>query len=152
MFFKTRPINGATMKKSVLIFIIVVLVMGCAKDSNLIVIPKDAAEMDVEFSWNGIQACSHESPEIRVSRIPDGTEELQVQLKDRTQPAYRHGGGIVKHDGSGIIPAGALKIGYNGPCPPPGERHKYEFSVMAKNAEGVIIGFGKSRQSFPSKR
>lgn len=144
------------MKKSNPIFIIItaliLLAIGCAKNQNQIVIPKDADEMDVAFSWEGIKACIHESPEIRVAQIPDGTVELQVRLKDIDLPAYNHGGGSVKHDGSGIIPAGALTIGYNGPCPPPGSRHKYEFSVIAKNAEGVIIGFGKSRQPFPPKR
>lgn len=128
------------------------LCIGCSGGRNQIVIPKDAAEMQVEFSWGGIKACTHESPEIRVTRIPDGTVELQVRLVDINLPAYNHGGGSVKPDGSGIIPVGALNVGYNGPCPPVGERHKYEFSVMAKNAEGVIIGFGKSRQSFPPKK
>jgi len=143
------------MKKSNRVFIIaalILLIIACAKDQNQIVIPKDATEMEVEFSWDGIKACTHESPEIKVTHIPDGTVELQARLKDIDLPAYNHGGGVVKHDGSGIIPAGALTIGYNGPCSPPGSRHKYEFSVMAKNAEGAIIGFGKSRQSFPPKR
>lgn len=142
------------MKKIISLFILTALIMltiGCAKDHNPIVIPKDAAEMEVTFSWDGIEACTHESPEIRVDRIPDGTVQLQAMLKDISLPAYNHGGGSVKHDGSGIIPAGALTIGYNGPCPPQGERHKYEFWVMAKNGQGAIIGFGKSRQSFPPK-
>ena len=155
LFFAVRPTNKTIMKKRDPIFIIAILLMlsmGCAKDHNQIVIPKDAIEMEVTFSWDGVDACTHESPEIRVARIPDGTMELQVQLKDINLPAYNHGGGSVKHDGSGIIPAGALNIGYNGPCPPAGSRHKYEFSVLAKNAEGGIIGFGKSRQSFPPKR
>jgi phosphatidylethanolamine-binding protein (PEBP) family uncharacterized protein len=143
------------MKKIISLLILtasIMLTIGCAKNHNTIVIPKDAAEMEVAFSWDGIKACTHESPEIRVARIPDGTVELQVMLKDISLPAYNHGGGSVKHDGSGIIPAGALTIGYNGPCPPPGERHKYDFWVMARNGEGVIIGFGKSRQYFPPKK
>jgi hypothetical protein len=130
---------------------ILILTAGCAKNPNRIKIPKDAAKMDVDFSWAGIQACSHESPEIRVSNVPEGAEELRVKLQDISLPAWNQGGGTVKHDGSGIIPAGALKVGYNGPCPPSG-RHKYEFSVMAVNADGVIIGFGKARQSFPPKK
>ena len=134
----------------VLFTTLLILTAGCARNPNQIKIPKDAAKMDVEFSWEGIQACSHESPEIRVSNIPEGTEELRVKLKDIDLPEWNQGGGKVKHDGSGIIPAGALKLGYNGPCPPRG-RHKYVFSVMAVNAEGVIIGFGKARQSFPPK-
>ena len=130
---------------------LVILTAGCAKDQNQIKIPKDAAKMAVEFSWEGIAACTHESPEIRVSNVPEGTEELWVKLKDISLPAWNQGGGKVKHDGSGVIPAGALKLGYNGPCPPSG-RHKYEFSVMALNADDVIIGFGKAVQSFPPKK
>jgi len=143
------------MKKIVSLLILSALIMltfGCAKDPNPIVIPKAAAEMEVSFSWAGIEACTHESPEIRVDRIPDGTVELQVRLKDINVPAYNHGGGRVKNDGSGVIPPGALTIGYNGPCPPYKERHKYEFLVLARDAQGQIIGFGKSRQLFPPKQ
>jgi phosphatidylethanolamine-binding protein (PEBP) family uncharacterized protein len=130
-----------------------ILAVACAKNQNQIKIkiPKDAAKMDVDFSWEGIPACSHESPEIRVSNVPAGTDELRVRLKNIDVPAWNQGGGKVKHDGSGIIPAGALKLGYSGPCPP-NVRQKYEFSVMAVNAEGVIIGFGKVRKSFPPKK
>lgn len=131
---------------------LIMLVIGCAKDPNLIVIPDDVAEMNVSFSWEGIKACTHESPEIQVARIPDGTVTLQALLKDINVPTYNHGGGSVKNDASGIIPPGALTIGYNGPCPPARERHKYEFSVLAKDAQGNIIGFGKSRQLFPPKK
>ena len=128
----------------------IVLIAGCANSPDQIKIPRDAAEMTVEFSWEGIAACTHESPELRVSPVPDGTADLRVRLKDISLPEWNHGGGKVKHDGSGVIPAGALKLGYNGPCPPSG-RHKYEFSVMAVDADGVIVGFGKARHSFPPK-
>ncbi|MEE4113473.1 MAG: hypothetical protein V2I40_11710, partial [Desulfobacteraceae bacterium] len=107
-----------------------ILSAGCASHPDPIKIPKNAAEMTVAFSWEGIDPCTHDSPEIRVSPVPKGTAELQVKLKDISMPEWNHGGGKVKHDGSGVIPAGALKIGYNGPCQP-GGRHPYEFSVMA---------------------
>lgn len=129
---------------------LIVLATGCAKNQNQIKIPTDAAKMDVAFSWEGIQTCAHESPEIRVSNIPDGTAELQVKLKNVNVPEWNQGGGNVKNDGSGIIPAGSLNLGYNGPCPA-GGRNTYEFTVMAVDAEGVIIGFGKARQPFPPK-
>ncbi len=141
------------MKKTTVVGILVaaiILTAGCASNPDQIKIPKDAAEMTVDFSWQGIDACTHESPQLRVSAVPDGTAELSVRLKDISMPAWNHGGGKVKHDGSGVIPAGALKLGYNGPCPPSG-RHDYEFSVMAVNADGAIIGFGKARQPFPPK-
>ncbi len=136
---------------TVLLTVLFILAVGCANHPDKIKIPKDAVEMDVDFSWAGIQACSHESPEIRVANIPDGTTELRIRLKDINLPAWNHGGGWVTNDDSGLIPAGALNIGYNGPCQPDG-RHKYEFSVMAVNAEGVIIGFGKALKPFPPKR
>ncbi|MDX2453318.1 MAG: hypothetical protein QNK21_11775, partial [Desulfosarcina sp.] len=128
-----------------------ILIAGCANNPDKIKIPRDAAEMTVEFSWEGIAACTHDSPELRVSAVPDATTDLRVRLKDISLPEWNHGGGQVKHDGSGVIPAGALKLGYNGPCQPSG-RHKYEFSVMAVDADGVIVGFGKARQSFPPKK
>ena len=148
---------GAAMKQwTVVISFIIVLVAlaGCGKKNaqEQIVIPKDAAEMSVSFSWEGIAPCEHQSPEIRVADIPDATVAFNVRLKDLTLPAWNHGGGRVANDGSGIIPAGALKIGFNGPCPPPDKRHKYEFSVMAIDDQGEIIGFGKARQLFPPKK
>ena len=131
---------------------LLVLVVGCAKNANRIEIPKNAAKMSVAFNWEGIQACTHESPAIRVDGIPEGTVELRVRLKNINVPEWNQGGGNVEHDGSGIIPPRALDIGYNGPCPPPGQRYKYEFSVMAVNTDGVIIGFGKAVQPFPPKK
>ena len=111
---------------------------------------EDAAELKVGFSWKATKACSRRSPEIRVDNVPDGTVDLKVRLKDIDVPNWNHGGGMVAHDGTGIVPAGALKAGYNGPCPPSG-RHRYEFSVKALNADGAIIGFGKAMQRFPPK-
>ncbi len=136
---------------SLILLALLILTAGCADHPDQIKIPKDAVEMTVAFSWEGIDACTHDSPEIRVSPVPEGTADLQVKLKDISMPAWNHGGGRVNHDGSGVIPAGALKLGYNGPCPPDG-RHQYEFSVMAVDAGGAIIGFGKARQPFPPKK
>ena len=58
---------------------------------------------------------------------------------------------ILLNDGSGLIPAGSLNIGFNGPCPPPGKRYNYEFTVIAVDTDGIIAGFGKKRQPFPPK-
>lgn len=135
----------------VILAALLMLTVGCANNPDQIKIPKDAAQMTVDFSWEGIDACTHESPELRVSAVPEGTAELRARLTDISLPEWNQGGGKVTYDGSGIIPAGALKLGYNGPCPPPGKRHTYEFSVMAMDADGAIIGFGKARRSFPPK-
>lgn len=143
------------MKKRYPLLILSALLMmatGCAANNpDRIVIPKDAAKMEVTFSWEGIPPCTHESPEIKVSNVPEGTKDLQVKLKNLNLPAWNQGGGIVAHDGSGLIPAGYLSVGYNGPCPL-NQRNKYEFSVMALDAGGVIIGFGKAMRPFPPKK
>lgn len=126
---------------------------GCAKNQNekKIVIPKNAAKLKVDFSWDGIAACGHRSPEIKVSGVPAAAKRLNVQLINVSDPTWNQGGGEVVYDGSGVIPADALNLGYNGPCPPPEKRQKYEFQVMAVDADGTIIGFGKARESFPPK-
>ena len=134
--------------------LVLLLLVGCTKKPHHkkpIKIPKNAAKMKVDFSWEGIEPCTHDSPEIRVTGIPDATKRLLVKLKNTSDPAWNQGGGDIEHDGSGLIPANALDIGYNGPCPPPGQRQKYEIQVMAVDAEKTIIGFGKARQSFPPK-
>jgi hypothetical protein len=140
---KRNPIEEARMKRSFPILIlaaVIIMTAACTRNPNQIVIPKNAAKMKVTFSWHGIQACTHHSPPIQVSGIPKGTRTLEVKLTNINVPAWNQGGGSVANDGSGIIPAGALKIGY-----------KYEFSVMALDDHGVIIGFGKARQAFPPK-
>lgn len=135
----------------IVLTLVIALATGCANNQSAIEIPKDAAEIVVAFSWKGIEACTHESPEIRVANVPDGTETLWVKLANITLPEWNQGGGKVDYDGSERIPPGALDIGYNGPCPPPGQAHKYEFSVMAMDAEDAVIGFGKDRQPYPPK-
>jgi len=138
-----------------MLVLVVVLALGCAKKQNSedrITIPKNAAEMEVDFSWEGIKPCTHDSPEIRVAGIPGGTQRLMVKLKNISDPTWNQGGGDIEHDGSGLIPAKALDIGYNGPCPPPGQRQKYEIWVMALDAEKAIIGFGKDRKVYPPKQ
>jgi phosphatidylethanolamine-binding protein (PEBP) family uncharacterized protein len=119
-------------------------VFGCATTQ---VVP-DAVELDVKFSWKGIKRCSGYSPEIKVSGIPKGTKYLRVELKDLDVPSWDHGGGKVAYKGSSIIPAGSLKSGYNGPCPPSGS-HRYQFTVYAVDEKDTIIGVGKATEKFP---
>ncbi len=123
---------------------------GCAGNPNKIDIPEDAVKMDVSFSWQGIAPCIHDSPEIRVSNIPEGTKWLTIRLTNLSIPEENHGGGKIENDGSGRIPPKALDIGYNGPCPTEG-RNTYEFMVLALDEQGAIIGFGSAKEPFPPK-
>jgi len=133
------------MKKSVLLMVgFILLLFGCATTP----VSPDAVTLSVDFAWQASDRCSRRSPEIRVANVPATTQTLQVKLKDRDVPNWNHGGGTVAYDGSGVIPAGALKSGYNGPCPPSGS-HRYEFTVKAIDASGVIVGVGKTTRNFP---
>ncbi|QTA81672.1 Phosphatidylethanolamine-binding domain-containing protein [Desulfonema limicola] len=120
------------------------LIFGCATAQ----IDPNAVELVINFSWEGTNNCSNKSPEIKISNIPKGTKTFKIKLKDLDVPTWNHGGGIVNNDGSGIIKAGALRRGYNGPCPPDGS-HIYQFDVKAINEQGIIIGMGKASKSFP---
>jgi phosphatidylethanolamine-binding protein (PEBP) family uncharacterized protein len=71
-----------------------------------------------------------------------------VRLRDNDKRSWRHGGGTVPADPSGVIPRGALTDGYNGPCPPSGS-HEYEFLVEALDANGDTLAEGSATQSFP---
>ncbi len=120
------------------------LTAGCATTQ----VSSDAVDLTVDFAWQPSDRCSRRSPEIRVANIPAATKTLYVKLKDRDVPNWNHGGGTMAYDGSGLIPAGALKNGYNGPCPPSGS-HRYEFTVQAIDAAGVVVGIGKETHPFP---
>lgn len=114
----------------------------------LVSTPVHAADLTVSFKFDSSNKCSRVSPEIRIGNIPDGTVAFRVKLKDRNKPTWNHGGGTVPHDGSGIIPKGALKDGYNGPCPPSGS-HTYVFTVKAVDANDDVLAEGEKSARFP---
>ena len=120
------------------------LILGCATTK----VDPNAVTLDVDFSWTEANRCSSKSPEIHVSGVPEGTKYFKVKLVDLDVPTWNHGGGTVANDSSGVIPAGSLKSGYNGPCPPSGS-HRYQFTVKSVDGEGTIIGIGKKMQKFP---
>lgn len=90
------------------------------------------------------------SPELAWENLPDGTISVAVLLEDPDAP-----GGTFTHwlmydlplgmqtvaegvPAAGEIPGGGLqglndfgKVGYGGPCPPPGRPHRYIFRVLA---------------------
>jgi phosphatidylethanolamine-binding protein (PEBP) family uncharacterized protein len=120
------------------------LLIACAGSQ----VDPSAADLGVAFSWRASDRCSSLSPEIRVTGFPPATRSFQVKLVDLDVPTWNHGGGSVANDNSGVIRPGALKSGYNGPCPPSG-RHRYQFTVKALDVAGNVIGIGKAVQPFP---
>jgi hypothetical protein len=56
-------------------------------------------------------------------------------------PNYPHGGGTVAYqDGTTMIGAGAVSA--QGPCPPEGEHHDYQWTVQALDGAGIGAGLG----------
>jgi len=135
--------NNTTMTL-ILISVCIFALSGCVGAK----VSPNAVTLGVNFTFEKEHKCSSISPEITVTNIPAATKKLKVSLRDNDVPTWDHGGGTVAYDGSGVIPAGALKGGYNGPCPPGGS-HNYVFTVQAMDAEGVIVGSGNKSQMFP---
>ena len=100
----------------------------------------NAAKLDINYEWTSQTNCSNQSPEIRLTGIPAGTQKLRVNVVDTTV-AYDHGGGTVSYTGTNVIPAGKLSS-FRGPCPP-GSTHQYSMTIDAIDASGVIIGRGE---------
>ncbi len=99
------------------------------------------------------------SPPVRWSGVPGGTRELALQLIDPDAP----GGPFLHWAVAGIpptvrslaagesVPPGAVagsnsfgRVGYGGPCPPPGAKpHRYVFVLLAlRSPSGLTRGFG----------
>jgi len=109
--------------------------------------PSAAAAMAVKFSWTGYPACSTASPAFTIEDVPAGTKRLDFKMVDRDVPTYPHGGGSVAYDGGREIRAGAFS--YQGPCPPAGQRHGYEWTVRALDENGKAIASATASATFP---
>ena len=73
---------------------------------------------------------------------------LRFKMVDLDAPGYSHGGGKVAYSGQSDIPKGAF--GYKGPCPPRGERHRYQWTVEAIGAGGNVVARGRVMRMFPA--
>jgi hypothetical protein len=101
--------------------------------------------LSVSFSW-----CSG-TPATKVGGIPAGAKTLRFRLKDHQATGYQHGGGEYPVSGKSVsIPCNGLKSRtYEGPSPPAGEVHEYEWIVTAVDAGGSIVGTGSAVRKFP---
>ena len=76
----------------------------------------NAADIEVDFSWEGMVPCSYGIPEIGINGVPENTKYLVVNMYDHAY-FYDHGEVHVAYDGSNIIAKNSLKEIYC-PCPP----------------------------------
>jgi phosphatidylethanolamine-binding protein (PEBP) family uncharacterized protein len=115
------------------------------------------ADFKFTFTWGDIPLCTTGnpntvgSPRFVVTDIPDGALTLRFRLKDLDAPNYNHGGGTVTitsgagTGGSVVIPFGTFQ--YKSPCPP-GGRHTYEWTVIAKG-DREVLGKATARRRYP---
>lgn len=102
-------------------------------------------QMSVSFNW-----CQGASPSFKIGQIPTGTKSLRFKLVDRDVPTWNHGGGEVPITGPNAnVPCGAISGGYNGPNPPAGQTHTYEWTVTALDASGSALAMGTASKKYP---
>lgn len=109
-------------------------------------------EIQKQYTCDG----SDISPPLIWSNVPKGTQSFALIVEDPDAP-----GGTFRHWAAYNIPATTTglpagfragapapfaqaqndfgKIGYSGPCPPPGSRHRYVFTLMALSASTLAI-------------
>ncbi len=100
------------------------------------------------------------NPELQIQNVPDGARCLALVVHDPDAPmegGFTHwivwdiapGTLLIKEEsvppGSKEGANGAGRVGYMGPCPPPGPAHRYEFRLYALDAvpdlsEGASYG------------
>lgn len=110
------------------------------------------ADMTVDWTWKKEHRCNNTSPELVVSGIPEGTQNLAVQMNDMDFQNKDHGGGTVAHTGgaSATIAEGALQSKYLGPCPNnfASFGHSYQITVRALRADGSELATARKSKDF----
>lgn len=124
------------------------LMLAVLAGCQSIPVAKDAAKIELSFEWPANATCFGHSPAFKVGNVPKETKYLVFNMKD-FNANFRHGGGTAEYTGGNTIPEGALKD-YQGPCPPMGAKHTYQFTVQALNAQkNLILGEGVATRKFP---
>jgi phosphatidylethanolamine-binding protein (PEBP) family uncharacterized protein len=108
-----------------------------------------AAAMSLGFSWAGVPRCSSSPPAFTLSDVPAGTSQLAFNMVDLDLPSFRHGGGTISYQGGNQVATGAFS--YTGPCPPPGQRHNYRWTVRALDAGGKTLATASAAAPFPPR-
>jgi hypothetical protein len=137
-------VRGFVTMKRVLILVAASALLGLA--------PAAAADFSFGFDWGTLRKCTSgnpntvPNPRFRLRGVPAGTASIQFRMVDLAVPSYPHGGGTVKYAGGSTIQPGAFQ--YRSPCPP-GGRHTYEWTAVARDASGKVLGQAKARKAYP---
>ena len=131
------------MKYIISLFVVAALIFsGCEKVS------KDAVELSIDFSWEGMSQCGWGNPKIILNELPSQTKYIKIAMYDN-EYRWDHGEVIMPFIGEKIIEKDRFKE-IQGPCPPgpPGE---YEITIKALDENKVVIGIGLKEKLFPEK-
>ena len=107
---------------NLIIIVLISSVFSCEK------VAKDAVELSVDFTWEGMQPCGWGNPEIRFSGVPEKTKFIEIHMYDHAY-FHDHGKETMPYTGNNIIERDRFEE-IQGPCPPdiPG---KYEITIKA---------------------
>jgi phosphatidylethanolamine-binding protein (PEBP) family uncharacterized protein len=105
------------------------------------------AEFRASARWCG------SSPEIAISGVPKGTVKLDLRMVDLNVPGYPHGGAQIAFEGQRRIECSEISqasLGrYQGPSPPAGQVHTYQWTIQALDGAGKVLGQAVSKLRFP---
>lgn len=132
------------MKNAFLLLSTVICILGFSCSN----VSPDAAELVVDFSWEGMTPCGWGNPEITLGGVPENTKALVVSMYDSVY-FHNHGEVTIAYDGIGIIKMGVLEE-LQGPCPPdvPG---RYKITIKALDENDRVIGIGIKKRYFPEE-
>lgn len=94
------------------------------------------------------------SPEFKLTGVPKGTASLDLRMVDLDVPGYPHGGAKVAYQaGQKTIECSDVSqasLGrYQGPSPPAGQVHTYQWTIKALDANGAVLGQAVTQRKFP---
>jgi len=127
---------------NLLVILLIFSVFSCEK------MAKDAVELSVDFTWEGMKPCGWGNPEIRFSGVPEHTKFIKIHMYDHAY-SHDHGKVTIPYTGNGLIHRAIFKE-IQGPCPmyTPG---RYEITIKAIDENEVVIGIGSMERYFPEK-
>ena len=129
--------------------VLVLLLFGCVAQQNVYKADVLNSTMQLKLPFGHMEyiqskyTCEGEdvSPRIEISGVPEGTKSLAVIVDDPDAPVgvFVHWvvwnlrvGNIEEGTSDGTVGTNDFgRLGYNGPCPPPGKPHRYFFKVYA---------------------
>jgi Raf kinase inhibitor-like YbhB/YbcL family protein len=109
----------------------------------------DGGDLPVKYTCSG----KNISPQLAFDNIPSNATRLELELTDPDAPGGTFTHWVVRNIpptttgvSEGMVPIGGVEVknsygnsSYGPPCPPPGDRHRYVFTLTAYDATGKVI-------------